>query len=73
MGQKVIVYCLTLFSEFIDDFADPGCVPVQDSIGYQAQRARLVHDLQVVTGGEEVVGKSAARADAASVHPASDA
>jgi len=36
MSQQVVIHCLTLLSEFINDIADPGGVPVQDRIGHHA-------------------------------------
>jgi hypothetical protein len=38
--------------ESIDDSANLGHVPYQDGVGYQAQAARLIHDLLVIPGAE---------------------
>ena len=52
MSQQVVIHCLTLISEFIDDVADPGGVPVQNGIGHKAETTGLVHDFFIVACGE---------------------
>ena len=58
MSQVFIGNGSARLPESLDDFGDLERVPYQDSVGYQAQAARLVHDLLVIPSAKfTLVGK----------------
>ena len=58
MSQVFIGNGRARLPESLDDSGNLERVPYQDGVGYQAQAARLVHDLLVIQGAEfSVVGE----------------
>ena len=52
MGQVFVGNGGARLPESLDDSGDLGRVPYQDGVGYQAQAARLIHDLLVIPSAE---------------------